>query len=339
MAKKNEGLFGFSEPRRELVSVRHRVVDRASRYALASLLRPFAVESSVEDDDEAERVLRAHQEVSGHWRRRVLLLRSQGWSRVAGDVVGYAQNCPETGVWIDRGSLKPCGLRTICPWCWCRYYVHETFWRLKYALWRTVEEPRTPAFQFDIYDCVTTEYWKRATSVPTLYTRVADLRATTIRQEIPHNAGAFQLFTVEPPDTRSKYPEWKIIQRILVLVGVGDPAPPDNPTAVRTSKCRRVHRTVRLTAARDAAGLTQTQLAAPLGRVCQYPRQLLFGPRDLTVELLEFKGKYRKTGAQGKRKSATGFRMSGYYGCLRNASQRKRELKMWLPEKTSVMEE
>jgi len=328
----DQDLSGFQDIPREFQSVRHRVMDKAARYALSSVLKPYAVETSEHDEGEQLQVMRAHVEVRELWRRRVLALRATGWSRLMKGTVDFARNCPEAGFWLDRQlRLRPCGMQMICPWCWCRYYVHETFLRLKYALWRTVDTPTRPPFQFDIYDCVTQEGWPLHTPVSRLYDRVERLRKQTLRKEVPHNLGAFQLFTIEPPDTRCKLPEWEIKQRLLVLVDLGAPGPPQEPVWIPGEQPADYHRNVRLTAARDEHGLTQTQLTGPIGRVCQYPSQMLRGPRDMTVELLEYRGKYRKTSEQGKRKSATGFRMSGYYGCLRNASQRKRELSMQPP--------
>jgi hypothetical protein len=39
----------------------------------------------------------------------------------------FARNCPPASVLTDQKKVRPCNLRKICPFCWGRYYVFETW--------------------------------------------------------------------------------------------------------------------------------------------------------------------------------------------------------------------
>jgi len=278
--------------------VRSRHVDRAQRYALSPLTRFTSQDNADREAEIAESTLKLIEQ----WRDRVYVLRSEGWKRPTGKNLIYTLNCPPIGVLTDK-KTRPCNQYAVCPFCWSRHYVQETFDALKYAYFSRDAKRPLPLDLVEVTatELLPTDEW----NLHGLFQFIQEHRAEFLREFLP-NEGAFQLYTIEPSDPRdrSRSPHWKFQQRVLAMI---DPLQEDPPTKGEYVGQRRV--------VRRHHGVTRKKLGMAVGRTCLYPTQMMRGPKAAVVELLERKRAW----------GGTGFRMSGYYGLLRNKSQRQRE--------------
>jgi len=292
------GAFDF-----EIKAIRRRHVDLAQHYALSPLTGP---RHKGEVDREAK-IVEATLKLIEQWRARVYALRAEGWKRPTGKSLIYTLNCPPVGVLTNRQKLRPCNQYAVCPFCWCRRYVEETFNRLENAYYG---EERKQPLKLDLVEVTTTERlptdeW----TLPLLFELIQDHRADYLRNSLP-NEGAFQLYSIEPPDSRSQstVSRWKFQQRILAMI---DPVQENPSNKVDFVGQRRV--------VRRYNGIIRKKLGIAVGRACRYPKQMMHGPKATVAELLEMR---RNWGGEGSK----GFRMSGYCGLLRNNWLGKREI-------------
>ena len=283
--------------------VRSRHVDRAQRYALS----PLTGSANKDPGDQEAAITNATLDLIEEWRARVYVLRTEGWKRpTTGKNLIYTLNCPPIGVLTNRQKLRPCNQYAVCPFCWSRHYVEETFDALEYAYFsRDAKRP----LKLDLVEVTTTELlptndW----GLQDLLQSIQDHRIDFLHEFLP-NEGAFQLYTIEPSDPRdrSTSPHWIFQQRVLAMIDPFQESPPDRGEYVGQRRVVRRHH-----------GVTRKTLGMAVGRTCLYPTQMMRGPKAAVVELLELK---RTWGG----KSSKGFRMSGFYGLLRNKSKRQRE--------------
>ena len=111
-------------------------LSKAYRVALAAVLTATRPEVSARaPDDHRGRILDDAAHLMRLWRRRVNLLASHGLPALQ-DPERYVQavNCPPVGVATNHRRIWGCNNRLVCPWCWCRQYVRENYWRLDKAL-------------------------------------------------------------------------------------------------------------------------------------------------------------------------------------------------------------
>lgn len=283
-------------------AIRGRTVHRAQRYALTTLTSTVSEDAVDRDAAITESTLQLIEQ----WRGRVHALRGEGWERAVGKNLIYTLNCPPVGVLTNRQKLRPCNQYAVCPFCWCRRYVEETFNRLEYAYYG--EDRKTP-LKLDLVEVKTTEFlsideW----NLLGLFQFIQDHRTDYLSEHLP-NEGAFQLYTIEPPDPRSQntVPRWKYQQRILAMIDPAQESPSAEPDF--SGQRRVVHR---------HNGINRKKLGRAVGHACLYPKQMMHGPKAIVAELLELR---RNWGGERSK----GFRMSGYYGLLRNKTQRQRE--------------
>lgn len=305
----------FLARRYEIKEVRYRAVDRAARYALSTVFSPASAAEAGES--EGGQIVQAYLSLGDLWRRRLLALRGGQWAALAGSKISFARNCAEVGVRLDGYRGRPCGLRRICPWCWCRAHVQPLYHRL----WLEIHGPswnlRREPLAVDVVDRTVEEYWAvDRFSLQDAFDRAAELREWVAENEVPKYYGAFQLTTVEPPDPRQPVVCWRISHRCLVLSSFAGQPLSDSVPRPRRRGLFHTQGRVRVTTASGVSGLTQRQLTAPVGRVCLYPSQMLRGPVEETVAVLEM---YR-AGAR--------VRTSEYYRGLRNASRLAREAQL-----------
>ncbi len=168
----------------------------------------------------------------------------------------------------------------------------------------TVCEDRKQPLKLDLIEVTTTEL------LPTderylhqLFQFIQDHRTEFLRDHLP-NEGAFQLYTIEPPDPRdqSTRPHWKFQQRILAMIDPFQESPPEQGEFVGQKRVVRRHN-----------GINRKRLGMAVGRTALYPEQMMRGPKATVAQWLELK---RTWGGPASK----GFRMSSYYGRLRKTS-------------------
>lgn len=328
----------------EIKRVLHRPADKAARYALQPVT---ADHKAVEPEkgargDTAVRLAILH--LLKTWRARCQVLRKRGWKRIEDKQWFYCVNCPPIGVATQHRKAFTCQNAQICPFCWCRQYVYDTYERLRFAFYGHVpDEPRIDPYTqeeekilpraMDLLEVVT---WVRQhrdkVEVPQLFAEnIAAARNNFVRRI--DALGAFQLYTIEPSDPRDPYPHWLTKQRILAMVVPGHPTPPDLDSKV----IKKI--TAVLPASEEGygrsfkrhTGIDQQTLIAAVGRISAYPSQMLRGAQDDTVDILNFinsHGSSRKPKPGDTVGPKSGFRMSAFYGILRNKTQRLIEKRM-----------
>ena len=339
----NEGLCMTTEDRireYQIKKVRHYPADSASRHALAGLLddAQAVVPETTPAGDEA--VGKAMLRLVATWRARLNVLRTLGWQRAAGPHMFYCANCPPVGVHTFETTAHTCKDSQVCPFCWCRSNVYDTYERLRFAYYGHMPIPKPRAEQVDpderesvlpmALDLLEITTWVHLdhgkVTIPSLLKdNITDTRANFIRRLNPF--GAFQLYTVEPSDPRMKQPYWTFKQRILAVVEVGSPDPPQinrsyapRGMAVGDDACGRYFK--------RHTGVTEYILAGAVGRIAAYPSQMMRGSKQDTVDLLNYINGYGGTRRCKEGVAKSGFRLSGYYGILRNKRQRMLERRM-----------
>lgn len=306
--------------------VRRYAIDRVARYALQSVLPGRVVEPGTgKDEDEA--VFEATRQLMQSWRNRVLLLRREGWDRTKSSLWLEMMNCPPVGVFTDKTRPWRCKQTQICPFCWCRAYAYETWLRLRYAYYGGCEMPeydddpeRIPQLPkpLDLVEVLTTTKYPitHPGGFRGLLDEVAVERKAYIKTFKP--LGAFQLYTLEPSDSRDKKPFWTLKHRVLAMLYPTDLDPPDishNGHGEVTRVIKRHH------------GITRDVLLGAVGRACMYPAQMLRGSYTDTIAFLNYINTYKAPGSSSSKRSS-GYRCSGYYGILRNKQARLLEEEM-----------
>lgn len=321
----------------EITKVGRGWLHKACRYALSSVLRnPEAVEPSDDEKGDAAVTAAVHG-LTREWRQRVASLRGADWARVADAGWYFAINCPPASV-KTKQRRRRCHLHQVCPYCWCSNYVIDICSRLQWVYYgtntpaATVECPytgersRIQPRSLDLIEVVTTYEWPTgARPLPMLFRDAAGIdasgkrygRAGMIKKIGP--IGAAQLFTIEPPDPRAEVPCWRWMQRVVMLVLPGSDLPQkqvDTPDGcLRAFRRMEVHKSIKLDI-----------LSSVVGRVCQYPSQMLRGSVDRTVEILQHMNEYKAPGS--KAKQGRGFRAAGFYGAMRNKQFREMDAKI-----------
>jgi hypothetical protein len=107
------------------------VVSRAARDAI--LGRLYVTNSQHQPSDPAYKPQALR--LLSDWRDRVTALARLGWLGAKGASASYARNCPPCLVeWSGSTAKKRCCLEyAICPWCWARVNVSQTYARLQRA--------------------------------------------------------------------------------------------------------------------------------------------------------------------------------------------------------------
>lgn len=281
----------FKVRRMKLIAAGEQWRYKVCRYALSSLTGPSGVEA-----DECE-VIAATKHLIERWRARLPVLRASGWSAVQeAYMYVFAANCPPTGVLIDQMDLHPCNRRTICPFCWSRYYAMEAFHKFERVLYPVGQEGSA---LYDLIEVVSARRYPIAECcLEDALWFIKNRRADYYRKDLPRAKGGYILCSLEPPDFDSDNPSWLLTHRTLAIVAIDDLYTPKSEVITQTPQTvRTVKRIVQP---------TRRKLVGSIGRIAMYPTRLMTGPVEATVAILE------ACSPRGK----PGCRMSGYYGKL-----------------------
>lgn len=269
----------------EITGVRGRWRDRAARYALSSLTANKWIST------DTDMIAMTQLEIIRAWRTRVRGLAAQGWELAQGaKPYFFLVNCPPVGVYTNITRRKTCQVAYICPFCWCRRYVHSAFDKLEAFYYDTVQEGPRPEHLVEYTRRLSWDARKFRFELLLCLLHDQRLRRASHRELRPN--GAFRLTVLSPPDFRQPRPCWISEQRMLAVMPVEGYNLPVEDVETEVVRHLAVNREI---------------LVQAVGRVCKYPRQLMYGPTNETVDLLNFLACH---GGRGHRMSAT-------YGKLR----------------------
>lgn len=302
---------------------------QACRYALASVLRH--ADAVVPPNNSEDVSIRYYNHLAKVRLARITALSEAGWSRARNKNWLYYVNCPPASATLESRDgcsykYRYCCQTAFCPFCWCRSYVLDVYDRLFYAYYGFENGNKPPELErpmrnpFDLIEIVDTYRINRDVVTNPGLILETNYGGSKGRRKVLDTLsgveGAFQLVVVEPSPKRSKEKEQAVVtltQRLLVL-SLPDacevPALSDETENVKMVRTVKKHDVI-----------SPEVLAGAIGRVSQYPRQMLHGNVKETVALLQFLNAYGRPNESGRR---SGFRMSNYYGILRNRTQRER---------------
>jgi hypothetical protein len=286
----------------------------AMKYALIHPLRSPGSPDFLFDDETVKSAIR---KIQNDWRCQVIDLGHEGWSPATGIGLRVAVNCPPTfsTFGIARGSKRAsnraCRKYLVCPFCWTRKVVRETFARLEYDLYGTSRSQRLTPYDrgdadvdplpLDIIeirrtDIVGTEH------TPEELTELAYKSRADFRKGFDKIRGALSLSTIEPVAN-----SWKLTRRFLLVLhkGHGNEIPEESDfLEVRVHKEK----------------LPLEKLAAIVGRVCAYPAGMMRGDPEMVRKILHARRGSRKNSKGNLR--GTSKRLMNFYGKLRNKQDR-----------------
>lgn len=307
-------------------------LDAACRYALSPVLHTAAVVAG-NDRNGDEQIIEATKALQDSWRARVLALRRAGSEQLGrGKNWIYASNCSPIGIYTMPPS-RSCGHRQVCPFCWCRCYVVPLCRSMEYEIYHGEGVTEDNPTLSDILEIkVEWKFPQEKISIEQLFNRVVGVTdaGTIIERKSPVEQysldGAFQIFTIEPPDPRGRNPVWKLTKRIL---GVGHPVEMQIPEELEWDAeelaSRGLDPAIRCTRkVRTTLDVTRRGIAGAVGRVLQYPRGMLRGPENRIAEMMNYRVNYITPTArlrEERPKKASGLRSANYYGVLRNKSK------------------
>jgi hypothetical protein len=292
--------------RLQIKEVLDREIDRAGRYALSSLLPPEAV------DGTNTAIKKAIMQLRRSRNHRLAELRDVGLGPLCQHgTFRFMLGCPPVGA-FTRERLTPCQRPLLCPFCWARQYVYEPFEKLAKLLkyLRLNEDPDDSGDFENLHDLLEIHTWRTyeegvSPQLPLLW--IKNLKGGLVQQSLKKSPGAFVLCVLLPPTAEN--PHYRLHHRILAfwptfqklhVEEFEDADGGDGSVTTRTIK-------------EIPSPSTTLAIAAALGRVSAYPRELFeLPPRDF----LELWGRLaRRVDEAGKR--VGGLRMAGYYGKLR----------------------
>lgn len=286
----------------------------AMKYALIHPLRSPGSSDFLFEDETVKSAIRKTQ---SDWRSQVISLGDEGWSPATGIGLRVAVNCPPTfsTFGIARGSKRAsnraCRKYLVCPFCWTRQVVRETFLCLEYDLYGSPRSQRHPAggdetasmdpLPVDIVEMRNTRLTVPGCSPEEVIEKAYRDRGL-FRNKFAMFRGALTLATIEPVAN-----SWKLTRRLLLVLpkGHGNEIPEESDfTEVRVHKEK----------------LTREKLAAIVGRVCSYPAGMLRGDPEMVRKMLDARRGTRKNLKNNLR--GTSKRLMNFYGKLRNKRDR-----------------
>ena len=295
-------------------------VHLAQKYALIpSILGESAADALFEAKDTRKALIRLIK----LWRERVGQLRKLEWRPVSKRGWIHHVNCPPPFAYTRERS-RPCTKYLVCPFCWSRGVVAETYKRAEFSLYGTHRKYKTDPQSgenvvikpkmWDLVEIVEQRYVSRISrNKPTINKLV---KKGVVAKRLYHNLleaesfGDYGLVTVEPLPDNDK--DWLVMQRYLLLINPGlvDDVLPE------TSQTTMVHR--------HKFGVSRETLAAAVGRVCRYPSGMLLGSPEDVLQVIHARQGDKITTNDNKNKRGVTPRLSGYYGTLRNKAARER---------------
>jgi hypothetical protein len=79
------------------------------------------------------------------WYKRIRSLKKAGWARLPDELATqYMRNCPPFGV-ITKSSARCCNVALLCPFCYARRYVLESFLAVERVLYGGTDPAAKPA--------------------------------------------------------------------------------------------------------------------------------------------------------------------------------------------------
>jgi len=140
---------------------------------------------------------------------------------------------------------------------------------------------------------------------------VKELKPMYLKKRVKKCLGAFVVCSIEPPENHRdrQRPYYVLHHRLLALIDQFEETPSDaTPEEDGVESGRKVKR---------IPNPPRKELAMALGRVGIYPRLMMSGSAEKVTEILNMRSPVvRANRSSGQRKEG-GYRMSGYYGCLR----------------------
>ena len=290
-------------PHYAIRAVKGRTVDLAQRYAVLAPLVARGTRAGTQ-----QQIIRRMDRLRSMWIARCTALREAGWERLqTGKQWLYIAGCPPFSVMVDGPAFKPCKNTAICPFCWARNVVKETFERLEHACYVDLQggigPKETQKRRLASLDIVEMEYRfslaRTEELLRELLRGIPKLGKGRVKELLPTALGAYCRFTIEPETNRKGRLVWVVRQRMLAIIQAQD----ESPDGFRKKRGRL---TVRRT-----HGISRRKLALAVGRTCRYPVWMMNGPAEAVQSVLT-------AGGEGGRGKAP--RLGAYYGLLRHRS-------------------
>jgi hypothetical protein len=302
-----------------LLTVSGSYVAKACRLALSPLLAATRPEISTEarDWDHETRIKSDYEHLIRLWRGRINELMAHRW-RALPNIQKYifAANCPPAGVRVQHKDLRSCHHRTICPWCWCRQNVRETFYRFSRVLYAGGDDVPYP---YHLVLVRTSRHYPDGPDGWNCEEVVQDL--------VKHNKGAYyqlsmkaalgatSLCTIEPPRPYNQNPCWTVQHRILALVRADDERDyyvepdlgqlPEDKGAYAIRSVERIEFPKRW------------DLAGAIGKYAEYPVQMMTSGPAQAIRVYNSYSAVVGKDAAGQAVKRNGVRLSAVYGILR----------------------
>jgi hypothetical protein len=221
----------------------------------------------------------AYARLQGQWRQRVRVLKQSGWSVLNATAkdnhenskLQWFRNCPPFGV-EPSVRARVCHRIRVCPMCYAREVVAETYRALEFACWRAVVSSADRG-QLKLV-AVKRTFRDRPLSTRSLEEYVEHMTSGGLRSDYKRlkDAGVRVLaarsgMTVEPGQTPATV---TIVRGTLAVIPTGC----DLPGFGEAAKIRQCE-------------VIRADLANLVGWCFPYPRGMLRGDPDLTREILD----------------------------------------------------
>lgn len=302
----------------KLLDVSGSYLSKAYRVALAPLLAVTRPALEQAEADQRQRILSDAVHLVHFWRHRLNLLAAHGWSPVQEPLdYLYAANCPPVGVRTNHKNLWTCKHRSICPFCWCRQYVQEAYWRFERALY--VNQQTDVPYPYSLVLVKTDRHYPAGPDAwpveDVLRAFVQPNKGAYYKQRMGKALGATVLCSVEPPRPKMPNPCWTVQHRILAVVREDDLddyyEEPDLGQHENDDGAWAVRSVERFPHPRRAV------LAGAIGKYAEYPTLMLTGGLKNTIAVYNACTPEVRRTASGKIKKENGLRLSAVYGVLR----------------------
>jgi hypothetical protein len=297
---------------------------QACRYALAGVFQKGGIDNQAEEDLPAasesfqkappprrDRPARARiaadiskrtSQLLGDYRAQLERLRKRGWPPQQ-HPIGWARavNCPPAGVLTRLFDRRPpCRHRSLCPWCWCRQYVRDTYLNVEYAIYGTNEifefnarsareERALPQGSWNLLVCSRKYGTFKVDELERMWDEIQSTRQLSQKalRRFGGVDGMFYLYVIYPQDIRKKTQPCFVVEKRLLVLAEAKFALNEGDSFEEAFSGGRYAGEV--TCLRRYHNLSRRELIGAVGTTCSYPRQLLYGSPDLLFLLLERK--------------------------------------------------
>jgi hypothetical protein len=263
---------------------------RAARSCLNSVM-PYAFT--------AQDVENSLNQLNARWFQRLQELQRGGWSyfqrEVAPGKLTYfwrMRRCLPVGGLFSSQHRYSCRHINFCPWCWCRHLPIPTYKRLRSLVYKSASS-REPSEWIEQHPCDLYVIHSRAAvsrdavSLEAVFEELLRAKknfAGVFRRR--KQGGAVICSTIEPatrlPNRQIVRDCWALHQRILWLLPAGIEVA-GRPFSERFGLLGNLCTVRRV----NHYELDRPHIAQAVGNCFRYPRYLLFGPAEPTIELLD----------------------------------------------------